>query len=111
MWSKIKTGIGITIAVLMLSSVTIFHPEDITENILMKLISLPEPQEVQPFLGHDRDLEEALESVSAESIENTVRTLSSHPSRVVGYAGADSAYAYVRDQFEDIGMQYIRTET
>ena len=110
MWSKIKTGIGITIAVLMLSSVTIFHPKDITENILMKLISLPEPQVVQPFLGHDRPLEEALEAVSAESIENTVRELSSYPSRVVGYAGADSAYEYIRQQFEDIGLQDIRTE-
>lgn len=110
MWSKIKAGIGITIAVLMLSSVTIFHPRDITENILMKLISLPEPQEVQPFLGHDRPLAEALEAVSAESIENTVRELSSYPSRVVGYAGADSAYEYIRQQFEDIGLQDIRTE-
>lgn len=111
MWSKIKTGIGIAIAVLMLSSVTIFHPKDITENILMKLISLPEPQEIEPFLSHDRDLEEALRSVSAESIENTVRTLSSYPSRVVGYAGADSAHAFLRTQFEEIGLQDIRTET
>ena len=111
MWSKIKTGIGITIALLMLSSVTIFHPKDITENILMKLISLPEPQEIQPFLGHDRPLEEALRAVSADSISNTVKTLSSYTSRVVGYAGADSAYEYLKAEFEEIGLEDIRTET
>ena len=111
MWSKIKTGIGITIALLMLSSVTIFHPKDITENILMKLISLPEPQVIEPFLGHDRPLEEALRAVSADSISNTVKTLSSYTSRVVGYAGADSAYEYLKAEFEEIGLEDIRTET
>ena len=111
MWSKIKTGVGITIAVLMLSSVTIFHPKDITENVLMKFISLPEPQPVRIFQGgDDRPLAEALEAVSLESIGNTVRKLSSYPSRVAGYAGADSAYQYIKQQFQEIGLENIRTE-
>ena len=41
MWAKIKTGLGITVAVLMLSSVTVFHPKWITDNILMKLLRWP----------------------------------------------------------------------
>ena len=111
MWSKIKTGVGITIAVLMLSSVTIFHPKDITENVLMKFISLPEPQPVRIFQGgDDRPLAEALKAVSLESIGNTVRKLSSYPSRVAGYAGADSAYQYIKQQFQEIGLENIRTE-
>jgi ABC-type antimicrobial peptide transport system permease subunit len=49
--------------------------------------------------------------VSGEAIERTVQTLSSFDSRVVGYPGADSAYAYVRAQFEAIGLQDIRTDS
>ena len=110
MWAKIKTGVGITIAVLMLSSVTIFHPKWITDNILMKLISLPEPVEVAPIIGNDQSLTEALNAVSAEAIRSTVQKLSSYDSRVVGYAGADSAYEYLKQQFEALGLQDIRTD-
>ncbi len=110
MWAKIKTGIGITIAVLMLSSVTIFHPKWITDNILMKLISLPEPVEVAPIIGNDQSLTEALNAVNAEAIRSTVQKLSSYDSRVVGYAGADSAYEYLKQQFEALGLQDIRTD-
>ncbi|SVC45236.1 uncharacterized protein METZ01_LOCUS298090, partial [marine metagenome] len=40
MWPKIKAAVGITVAALMLASVTVVHPKWVTDNILMKLISL-----------------------------------------------------------------------
>ncbi|MBI4553627.1 MAG: M28 family peptidase [Candidatus Latescibacteria bacterium] len=113
MWSKIKTGIGLLVAALMLSSVTIFHPKWITDHILMKLITLPEPVGPSTLVAvsNDQPLNDALNAVNEESIRSTIGTLSSFGSRVVGYRGADRASEYVRAQFEQIGLQDVRTDT
>jgi len=112
MWAKVKSGIGIGIAVLMLSSVTIFHPKDITDNILMKFITLPETVETKPIVvANDQPFNNAVQVVSEQAVQAVVAKLSSFESRVVGYAGADSAYTYVRGQFETIGLENIRVDT
>lgn len=111
MWSKIKTVIGITVAVLMLSSVTIFHPKDITDNILMKFITLPEKVETPPIVANDQPLADAVKVVSDEAVDAVIRKLSSFESRVVGYAGADSSYEFVKQQFDTIGLENVRTDT
>lgn len=111
MWEKIKTGTGILIAALMLSSVTIFHPKDITDHILMKLISLPESTAPPPPVMNDQSLDAAVQVVSEAGIRRTIETLSSNGSRVVGYEGADKAHDYIRRQFEAIGLEDVTTET
>lgn len=111
MWAKIKTIIGFVVAGLMLASVTIVDPKWVTDNILMKLITLPEPVEAPPIVGNDQPLTEAVKIVSEEAVHDVIQTLSSYESRVVGYDGADQAYEYVRQQFETIGLEDIRTDT
>jgi hypothetical protein len=50
-------------------------------------------------------------SIDPGAINDTVRVLStSHPSRIVGYPGADAAATYVRRKFEEIGLENIREE-
>ena len=111
MWAKIKTIIGFVVAGLMLASVTIVDPKWVTDNILMKLITLPEPVEAPPIVGNDQPLAEAVKIVSEEAVNDAIRTLSSYESRVVGYDGAEQAYEYVHQQFEAIGLEDIRTDT
>ena len=110
MWPKIKAAIGITVAALMLASVTIVHPKWVTDNILMKLISLPEPV-AERTIANDQSLGSVIEMVDGESISEAVRTLSSFQSRVVGYEGDRQAAEFVQNRFEQIGLEDIRVDT
>ena len=111
MWPKIKATVGITVAALMLASVTVVHPKWVTDNILMKLISLPEPVEAPPLVANDQSLNAVVEAVSEDAVRETVQTLSSYGSRVVGYEGEKQAYEYVRAQFDSIGLADIQVDT
>jgi hypothetical protein len=50
-------------------------------------------------------------TVDASSLNNTVRTLSSNPSRIAGYPGAEAAADYVERRFREIGVTNLRRET
>lgn len=49
-------------------------------------------------------------SIDVSRVESSVKTLSSYPSRMVGYPGCDAAANYIEKQFKDIGLQDVKTE-
>lgn len=57
------------------------------------------------------DIQAAMARVSPERIARQIRTLSSWPSRAVGYPGNRAAYDYILGEFERIGLQDIRTDS
>ncbi|MFQ3549931.1 MAG: M28 family peptidase, partial [Armatimonadota bacterium] len=49
-------------------------------------------------------------AVNIERVKETVYTLGSYESRMVGYEGNEKAAQYVKDQFEKIGLQNVKSE-
>src|SRR5205823_6014156 len=49
-------------------------------------------------------------SIDPSALNQTIRTLSSYPSRVVGYPGTDAAAAYVKSKFQAAGLENVHEE-
>ncbi len=62
-----------------------------------------EPTETDPSLS----IEEV--TVDLEALRHTVEILSKYPSRVTGYPGADSAAAWIKEEFIRIGLSSVAT--
>ena len=67
-----------------------------------------EKPKVDPELAHT--YETLASEVATSNLADTIRELSSHESRVVGYPGCDAAGEYVREQFEKIGLEDVKVE-
>lgn len=50
------------------------------------------------------------DEIDPAALNETVRTLSSFPSRVAGYPGADAAADYIEKKFREIGLSNVRRE-
>ncbi|MFC1806410.1 M28 family peptidase, partial [Planctomycetota bacterium] len=124
MLSKIGKGILLLIGILMILSVTVFDPADITDYAKRKFGLTTGPRA-------DRDVEGLAPTTGRETVEKeenaairglvegltvaetraTIEHLSALPaSRVVGYPGCEMAAQYVEDQFRSIGLQDIASE-
>ncbi|HID95037.1 MAG TPA: FtsX-like permease family protein [Candidatus Latescibacteria bacterium] len=101
----------LAIAALMLSSVTIFDPSDITKKILIGFVSLPEGKAETVLPAVEREISDALDLINVDDTKETLERLTSWESRVVGYPGNRRAYEYIKEEFERLGLQRITTET
>ena len=59
----------------------------------------------------DSDVRSIVADVQRVNLKNHIANLSSHPSRVTGYEGADSAANYIEKQLSLIGLTDVRRET
>src|SRR5262249_39300931 len=50
------------------------------------------------------------DSIDPSSLHETIKTLSSYPSRVVGYQGTDEAAKYVKQKFVEAGLADVHEE-
>ena len=55
--------------------------------------------------------EKLASEVNPSNLADTVRTLSSHPSRMAGYPGCDAAGKYVYEQFKKVGLENVKTDS
>ncbi len=110
--SKIGKYLLIAIGILLLSSVTVFNPEDITDRVLDRIVKLPAEGEakISP-LPVEKHLEEALNLVTVDQIQQTLSDFTSWGSRAVGYPGNKRAYEYIKDRFEEIGLEKVTIDT
>ncbi|MFW6162301.1 MAG: M28 family peptidase, partial [Planctomycetota bacterium] len=124
MLAKIGKGILLLIGILMILSVTVFDPADITKWAKREFGLTTGPRA-------DRDIEGMAPTTGREDVEKrenaairalveglriddtraTVEHLSTLPaSRVAGYPGCEMAAQYVEDQFRAIGLQGVRSQ-
>ncbi len=101
----------IVIAALMLSSVTVFNPSYITEEILSKFVR-PAKERAEILLPPvEKELLRALDPITVENTRETLAQFTSWESRAVGYPGNEEAYRYIKDEFEKLGLERITTES
>jgi len=125
MLAKIGKGILLAIGILMILSVTVFDPADITEYAKRKF-GLTSGQRADrdleglaPVTGRqvaedreNREIRNLVEALRIEETRETIRFLSSLPqSRVVGYPGNAIASDYVEDAFRAIGLDNVQRQT
>jgi hypothetical protein len=124
MLAKIGKGILLVVGILMILSVTVFDPADITEEA-KRLFGLTTGQRA------DRDIEgitpaggreaveqeenaairERVETLKIADTQETIERLSTLPqSRVVGYPGNEMAADYVEDAFRSIGLHGVTSQ-
>ena len=96
------------LAALSLLSVTVFNPEHLSLYI-ERLIGWESIRETAVTV-RDPDVYHVVEQIDANGLRTHVEALTSFPSRVTGYPGAEAAAQYVEDQFRQIGLQDITSE-
>ena len=96
------------LAALSLLSVTVFNPEHLSLYI-ERLIGWESIRETA-LTVRDPDVYHVVEQIDANDLRTHVEALTSFPSRVTGYPGAEAAAQYVEDQFRQIGLQDITSE-
>lgn len=105
----------LAVALLFLSTVTVFDPQWVTDNVLRKIIPAPQPPEERPKPAVPRRFVEAVETVTDERIRSTVEDLVSFGTRVPGYGATDGQgrlpYEYIRDRFQELGLRDVTVET
>ncbi|HUT35066.1 MAG TPA: FtsX-like permease family protein [Planctomycetota bacterium] len=121
-----KTGKGLLLAlgILMILSVTVFDPADITE-YAKRVFGLTSGQRADRdiegiALASGRELAEEtenqqirnlVEELKIDDTRGTIKFLSTLPeSRVVGYPGNQVAADYVEDAFRSIGLDDVRSQ-
>ncbi len=108
---RVKAILLTVFALGMISTVTIFDPQTITDHILIPIFGKPEPIHEPPPPPPNPRLEMALASIGQEQLREHVEALSAMGSRVPGYAGNRQAYEYIHEAFETIGLADITTES
>jgi len=105
----------LVVALTLLSTVTIFDPQTVTEKVLRKIIPPPKPPEETPKRPVPRNFVQAVESVTDANIKKTVAELTSFGTRVPGYGATDARgrlpYQYIRDRFEELGLTGVTVES
>ena len=124
MLSKIGKGLLLAIGILMILSVTVFDPADITEYAKRQFGLTTGPRAdrelgaLAPTSGRETVEKEEnaairalVEGLTIGDTRATVEHLSTLPaSRVVGYPGCEMAAQYVEDQFRAIGLQGVTSQ-
>ena len=124
MLSKIGKGILLLIGLLMILSVTVFDPADITEYAKRRFGLTTGPRAdrdiggLAPTTGRETvekqenaAIRALVDDLSIAETRATIEHLSALPaSRVVGYPGCEMAAQYVEDQFRAIGLQGITSQ-
>lgn len=110
--SRIAAIICLALAVALIGAVGLGDPSSINRGVNAFFGWVPEePQDVRLVASEEAA---RLRALAAEVSEDTLRAeidrFASWGSRVPGYAGADSAYAYIRAEFERLGLEDIRTD-
>lgn len=112
---NLTRGIGFFALALWLSSVTIFDPGKVTENVLRKLVGRTEVEVVEATpgklsRGELEVIKEELKAVGEDDVRRTLEDLTSWGSRAVGYPGNRKACEYIRKRFEEIGLEDVTVE-
>ncbi|MCZ6631912.1 MAG: M28 family peptidase [bacterium] len=109
---KVGTAILWIITIFMLSSVTIFNPGQVTEFFVELFNIQPSIPELKPveISARDREIQSIALSITEDDVRKTVQDLADMGSRVPGYPGHQKAFEYVKQQFEQIGLEDIRVE-
>lgn len=125
MLAKIGKGILLAIGLLMILSVTVFDPADITEwakrtfgltsgqraDRDIEGIALTSGREVAQE-AENQQIRDLAEGLKIEDTKATIQFLSTLPhSRAVGYPGNQMAADYVEDAFRAIGLDDVRRQT
>lgn len=79
--------------------------------LLLLLLTGAHPQQKIDVPKLQARYKELIQDISAQRIQETVRTLSSYPSRLAGYDGANQAADYIEQQFRAIGLENVRRES
>ena len=99
-------------AAAMLLSVTVFDPSEITTKVLARFVGAgPKRIEKRQEAVVDTRLQALLRSIRKEEVGEALARFADMGSRVVGYPGSEEAYRFVRDRFEEIGLEDVTTET
>jgi len=100
--------LSIALAASMLLSVTVLSPDRVSTWIEAWVGW--EPVAEPPAPPPDPQAVAVAERVSRERLYEHVRYLSSGPSRVTGYAGAQRAAEYIEAQYRQVGLQDVTVE-
>lgn len=112
MMRKIGTAMLWLITLLMLSSVTIFNPGQVTQFFVTLFNIQPSIPELKPveISERDREIREIAESIAEGDVRQIVSDLAGMGSRVPGYEGHRRAFEYIKAEFEKIGLENITVD-
>jgi len=96
------------IAAFFLVSVTAINP--LRLSVWLEQIVGWQPLEETTSNASDPTIRQAVQVIKAQDLYAHVEALSSHPSRVTGYPGAEAAAHYIEDQFNQLGLKQIESE-
>ncbi|MFW6107451.1 MAG: FtsX-like permease family protein [bacterium] len=125
MLAKIGKGLLLLIGVLMILSVTVFDPADLTERAKRLFNLRTGPRADRDIRGlatttgrevveedENTRLRHLIEGLQVADTRGIVEHLSTLPhSRVVGYQGNQMAAEYVEEAFREVGLQGIRSQS
>ena len=97
--------------VLLFLAVAVVGPAWVTEHVILRFVTLPDDVTPRPLEEAPVTWDEVSEIVTQESVETHVRSMSAHPSRVVGYPGNRAAMEYVVDAFHAGGLSEVTIDT
>ncbi len=109
--SKLGKYLLILIGILLLSSVTVFDPTYITDKILSRLVKPPEGRTESVPAPVEKHLKEALDLVTVTRTQQILSDFTSWGARTVGYPGNKRGCEYIRDRFEEIGLEKVTIDT
>ncbi|HIE03748.1 MAG TPA: M28 family peptidase, partial [Candidatus Latescibacteria bacterium] len=112
---NVTRSIGLFALALWLSSVTIFEPGKVTEKVLRKLVGRTEVEVVEATpgelpRGELEGIKNELKAIGKEEVRRTLEDLTSWGSRAVGYPGNRKACEYIRERFEEMGLEDVTVE-
>ncbi|SVB68245.1 uncharacterized protein METZ01_LOCUS221099, partial [marine metagenome] len=107
---NLAVGLILLVAVLLFTGVGVLGPQWVTDNIILKIVTLPEdvPEPVFDKTPVSQEMADSL--ITGAGIRKHVSRLASLPSRVAGYPGNRIAMEYVRDQFAAVGLDDVTVE-
>ena len=111
MYSRIFGYFFLLAGVLLFLAVAVAGPAWVTEHVILRIFSLPEDVQPKPLEEAPVSWEEVSEIVAPDRVEAHVRSLSAHPSRVVGYPGNRAAMEYVAEAFQAGGLTDVAIDT
>ncbi|MCY4543684.1 MAG: M28 family metallopeptidase, partial [Gemmatimonadetes bacterium] len=111
MYSRIFGTFFLVVGVLLFLAVAVAGPAWVTEHVILRFVTLPDDVTPRPLEEAPVTWEEVSEIVTVEGVEAHVRSMSAHPSRVVGYPGNRAAMEDVVDAFHAGGLSEVTIDT
>ena len=111
MYSRIFGTFFLVVGVLLFLAVAVAGPAWVTEHVILRFVTLPDDVTPRPLEEAPVTWDEVSEIVTQEGVEAHVRSMSAHPSRVVGYPGNRAAMEYVVDAFQARGLSEVTIDT